>query len=232
MIKRLSFVAAAALMATASAYADMADVAEDNPGASIAVVSVSANNFGNSLQGWNSVNTTELMWSRLNAMLEHTEEVLRQEWNVIPASTFANNPEFQALAGEQRDVGLPSYNDETMPLFSKDRRQLIRAEVDEDVARGLAVATGADFLMIVYSEWTVATGSFVPTSKALTKNVISIYDASGDQVFNDREDTMGARTLGAGGFVVVDDTTIDQWGDAYQAGFDVLYNKGRRRRRR
>ena len=34
-------------------------------------------------------------------------------------------------------------------------------------------------IAVVYAEWGVMTGGFVPTSKALSKNVLSIYDASG-----------------------------------------------------
>ena len=98
-----------------------------------------------------------------------------------------------------------------MPLFSKDRKQLIKAEVDKDVAMKLAQIAGADFILIAYSEWAVATGRFVPTSKALAKNVVSIYNAEGKQVFADRSDALGDRTLGAMGSVVVDQNSIGEW---------------------
>lgn len=231
MKQRLSIVAAIALLISTAAHsANLTQLAERNPDSSIAIVSISANNFGNSLQGWNSANTTELMHSRLNHMLDLSEKLFAQDWELVPASSFANKPEFQALAGEQREVGLPELNGETMPLFSKDRKQLIAAEVDRDVAQQLAAVTGADFIVIIYSEWTVATGRFVPTSKALTKNVVSVFDASGKQVYDDRSDQQGQQTLGAVGRVAVNEDTIDQWVNAYEKGIEALYFDGRKRR--
>ena len=140
---------------------------------------------------------------------------------------FATRDEFQALAGERREVGLPSYDGKSMPLFSKDRKQLIKAEVDKDVAVKLAQVAGADFILIAYSEWAVATGKFVPTSKALAKNVVSVYDASGKPVFQDRSDAQGDKTLGAMGRVVVDQNSIGEWVAAYDKGIHALYGAPR-----
>lgn len=198
-----------------------------NPGKSIAVVSVSANNYGNSLQGWNSANSSELMGTQLNRMVVGIEELLAKDWKVIPAASFAGKDEFQVLAGERREVGLPSFDGKVMPLFSKDRKQLVKAQVDKDVAIKLAQITGADYILIAYSEWAVATGRFVPTSKALAKNVVSIFDASGKQVFADRSDTQGDRTLGAMGSVVVDPNSIGEWVSAYDKGIHTLYGAAR-----
>lgn len=194
-----------------------------NQGKKLAVVSMSANNFGGSLQGWNSANSTDLMSSRLNSMLEFTENAFSAGWEVVPASTFVTKPEFIALAGEQRDVGAPMFEGMYMPLLSKNRKQLVKAQLDKDVAVSLAEVTGADFMAVIYSEWAVKTGRFVPTSKALAKNVVSIYDAKGKQVFKGRLDKMGTKTLGAFNAVYVDDDTIDQWVDAYTSGFSAMY---------
>lgn len=198
-----------------------------NKGKTIAVVSVSANNFSNSLQGWNNANSSELMGTQLNKMVGGIETLLSKDWTVVSASTFATKDEFQALAGERREVGLPVYDGKTMPLFSKDRKQLIKASVDEDVAVKLAKIAGADYILIAYSEWAVATGKFVPTSKALAKNVVSVYDASGKQVFQDRSDAQGDKTLGALGSVVVDQNSIGEWVNAYDKGIHTLYGAAR-----
>jgi hypothetical protein len=155
--------------------------------------------------------------------LRGMETLLAKDWTVIPAQTFAAKDEFQALAGERREVGLPSFDGKVMPLFSKDRKQLIKAEVDKDVAVKLAKIAGADYILIAYSEWAVATGRFVPTSKALAKNVVSIYDASGKKVYEDRADAQGDRTLGAMGSVVVDQNSIGEWVNAYDKGIHALY---------
>jgi hypothetical protein len=198
-----------------------------NKGKSIAVVSVSANNFGNSLQGWNNANSSELMGTQLNKMVVGIEELLSKDWKVIPAASFAGKDEFQVLAGERREVGLPTFDGKVMPLFSNNRKQLVKAQVDKDVAVKLAKITGADYILIAYSEWAVATGRFVPTSKALAKNVVSVYDASGKQVFADRADTLGDRTLGAMGSVVVDQNSIGEWVTAYDKGIHTLYGAAR-----
>jgi len=198
-----------------------------NKGKSIAIVSVSANNYGGSLQGWNSANASDLMGSQLNKMVGMIETLFAKDWTVVSASTFAGKDEFQLLAGERREVGLPAFDGKTMPLFSKDRKQLIKAEVDKDVAIKLAQIAGADFILIAYSEWAVATGRFVPTSKALAKNVVSIYDAKGKKVYEDRSDAQGDKTLGAMGSVVVDQNSIGEWVNAYDKGIHTLYGAPR-----
>src|SRR6187401_1615333 len=75
-------------------------LAVQNKGKSIAVVSVSANNFGGSLQGWNSANSSELMGTQLNKMVGGIEALLAKDWTVVNAANFAGKDEFQVLAGE------------------------------------------------------------------------------------------------------------------------------------
>lgn len=221
---------AAVLFSSTVAHAapKLAKIAEKNKGKTLAVVSISANNWGNSLQGWNKANTTEVMGTQLNIMLEYTEQLFAQDWEIIDSAAFVSKPEFQALAGEQREVGLPFLDGSPMPLFSKSRKQLVKARLDEDVSKQLASVTGADYLLVIYSEWAVATGKFVKTSKSLAKNVVSIYDANGKQVYKGRNDAIGDRTLGAMGRVVVNEDTIDQWVVAYKKGVETLFNKGRK----
>ena len=212
-----------AISSAALAAGNIGTLALKNKGKSIAVVSVSANNFGGSLQGWNSANASDLMGAQLNQMVGIMETLFSKDWTVVPAATFAGKDEFQVLAGERRDVGLPVFDGKTMPLFAKDRKQMVKAAVDKDVAVKLAKIAGADFILIAYSEWAVATGRFVPTSKALAKNVVSIYDAEGKQVYFDRADTQGDKTLGAFSSVVVDQNTIAEWVLAYNKGIHALY---------
>ena len=208
----------------ASQAADyMPKLAIDNPGKKIAIVSIAANNFGGSLQGWNDENSTDLMTDRLNGMLTFTEELFAKSWDVVPTSSFASQPEFISLAGEQRDVGAPMFDGVYMPLFSKDRKQLVKALIDKDKVVKLAAITGADFMLVIYSEWAVKTGSFVPTSKPLTKNVVSIFNAAGKQVFKGRLDKMGPKTLGAFATVYVDEETIDYWANAYKDSIAAMY---------
>ena len=199
------------------------DITKDNAGKKIAVVSVSANNFGNSLQGWNKVSTSDLMATQLNEMLHFLEQRFADKWAVIEAETYVGKPEFQDLAGEQREVGLPKFGEFTMPLMSKNRNQLVKTQLDQDVAQSLAKATGADFLIVAYSEWGVQTGKWVPTTKPLAKNVLSVYSAEGKQVFFGRVDKVGTKTLGALGNVYVDEDTIGEWVSAFNEGIEAIY---------
>jgi hypothetical protein len=217
------FAMLAATVSVSQAGGNIGTLGIQNKGKTIAVVSVSANNYGGSLQGWNSANASDLMGKQLNQMVGLMEGLFSKDWTVVNASTFAGKDEFQLLAGERREVGLPVFDGKTMPLFSKDRKQLIKAEVDKDVAIKLAQIAGTDFILIAYSEWAVATGRFIPTSKALAKNVVSIYDASGKKVFEDRADAQGDKTLGAMGSVVVDQNSIGEWVTAYDKGIHTLY---------
>ena len=194
-----------------------------NAGKSIAIVSLSANNYGGSLQGWNSANSYSLMGSRLNTMLTHTEEHLEKDWKVVKAESFVAKAEYQKLAGKQRKLGLPSFGKSIMPLMANNRKEMVKARLTKDKAVALTKITGTDFIMVIYSEWAVKTGKFVPTSKALTKNVISVYNKQGKQVFSGRKDQVGAKTLGFSGSVVVDENTINQWVDAYVAGINKLF---------
>ena len=212
----------AVLSATVFAAEGVKDLAKANPGKSIAVVSLSANNFGKQLQGWNDSNTTDLMATKLNLMLRMIENNLSGDWKVVKAETFVNKDEFQALAGDMREVGVPVFGESKLPLFGTDRKQMVKARIDSDLAKKIAGITGSDFIVIIYSEWAVATGSMIPTSKALTKNVMSIYDKDGKQVYNDRCDKIGAKSLGAMRFVKVHAETIDQWVEAYFSGVEVL----------
>jgi hypothetical protein len=99
---------------------------------------------------------------------------------------------------------------------------MIDAHIDPGKVQALARVAGADLIAVVYAEWGVVTGGFVPTSKALSKNVLSIYDASGQRVYHGRLDTTGEKTLGAFSKVVVDENSIVEWVRAFHAGIMQL----------
>jgi hypothetical protein len=196
--------------------------ASQHTGSEIAVVSVSANNFADSLQGWNQTRTSDLMGKRVTRMLTSAERSLGHKWKVIPANRFVGKPAFRSQKIGTFEVGLAKLPNGTLPVFAMDRKHLIKAHLTSVQAQALAKATGADLVAVVYSEWTVATGKFVPTAKALTKNVVGIYSSTGELVFHGRKDQMGTQTLGAWGHVVVNDETIDQWVDSYEVALATL----------
>jgi hypothetical protein len=193
-------------------------------GASVAVVSVSINDFGGSLQGWNQTITSDLMYTRATSMLQMAEAELARHFRVVPAPQFIGNPHYQQLAPEPFEVAVPSVGEHYMPVFADERGQLVRAQVSPGMAQALAQVTGTDLVAVVYSEWGVATGGFVPTSKALSKNVVGLFDASGREVFRKRVDRRGRKTLGAFGRVVVDENSIDEWVEAYREGLELIFD--------
>jgi hypothetical protein len=200
-------------------------VAANQQGKKIAVVSISANNFNNSLQGWNSAHSSDLMGQQVNAMLTYAEGEFGKRFTLVKASEFVGKPEFQKLAGPPREVGLAKIGDQNLKLLANDRDQLIKAALPPEKAKAVVAATGADLVVLIYSEWGVKTGGFIPTSKALTKNVVSIYDASGAQIYNARRDMVGEKTLGAMGSVAVNQETIVQWVASYEKAMGELLAK-------
>lgn len=189
--------------------------ARERPGGTIAVVSLSINDYNGALQGWNAVRTGDIMTSRAAQMVSLAEARLGQHYTVIPASAFVSNPAYQQVPSMPYDVAVPIINGVPMLTFGPGRGDLVGARVTPQQAALLCQATGAQYIAIIYSEWGVATGGFIPTSKALTKTVVSIYDQNGVHVAQQRLDARGERTLGAMGIVAVNDGTVDEWVNAY-----------------
>jgi len=221
-VRRFLFGLIVGLFASSCASQSLSGLAMQTQGRSVAVVSLSVNDYARSLQGWNSTRTSGLMTDNAANMVRSIEQQFAGHWNVIPAESFVGRPEYQALAGPPREVAVPYFANGIMPLFGNNRPDLVAARMDPAKAQALAAVTGADLIVVVYAEWGVKTGSFVPTSKALAKNVMSIFDASGQQVYHGRRDVMGERTLGAFAHVVVDENSISEWVNATQSGIAQL----------
>ena len=215
MITRLQFLFLSLLfvlgLGCGGGTATMAEVAAATQGKKLAVVSVSVNDFNGSLQGWNSGRTDDLLTMKMNEMLGVAEARFGQRWTVVPAASFVDGDAYQSQAGPDREVAVPRPAAKPMRLFGADRNELVKTVMPASKASALATAAGADLVAVIYSEWTVATGSFSPTSKPLAKTVVSIYDATGVELYHGRDDELGDRTLGAFGRVVVDEDTVNDW---------------------
>lgn len=213
-----ALVGAVLAMAGCGGVMNVRSFTQQAPGRSIAVVSLAINDYQGQLQGWNETRTGPLMASRAAAMVAIVEQHLAQSFNVVPASAFVGNPAYQAVPQGAHQVAVPLINGAIMPVFGMERGDLVRGEMDPGQAQALAAAAGTDFIAVVYAEWGVVTGGFIPTSKALSKTVVTIYDASGVRVAHQRVDERGERTLGALGHVVVDENSIDEWVMAFDRG--------------
>ena len=191
--------------------------------AAIGVVSMSVTDYGGRLEWTSSAQVSDIIQQNMSDMVETVEGLLAEEWTVTPASTIVDNPGYYPLSiGRVFEGRTPTYS-KSMPHFVTSRRDLVRATLAPDTAQKLCETLGLDAVVVVYSEWLVATGSMIPTSKPLTKNVLAIYDSRGRRLFFGRKDVQGTKTLGAMGMVKVDENTIGEWVDAFKSGItDVL----------
>lgn len=221
-MKRLILSLIALLALPGCAHQSLAGLASVTQGRSIAVVSLSVMHYGTWLGDWESARLSPVMTGQTASMVRMTEEQFAAHWRVIPAPSFVGHPEYRALAGPPAPVALPLLPQGPMYLFGQTRADMVATRIRPEVAQALARVAGADLIAVVYSEWGAKTGSFIPTSKALAKNVLSIYDASGVEVYHGRKDVMGERTLGAFGSVTLDDNSVVEWVNAFGRGIAAL----------
>jgi hypothetical protein len=190
----------------------------------VAVVALSVNEYGGYLKSSGNPQTDQLIQQNLNGLLESTEILISREWQLIPLASFINNPAYQAATIGHLKSGLfaPVVEGTTIPSFTEDRKGIIRSVMTAQQVKDVCAAIGADVVMVVYSEWAVATGQWAPTNKALAKNCVSMYSKDGKQLFFGRKDVMGQRTLGAMGKFAMNEDTIREWGNAYVSGIEQV----------
>ena len=190
----------------------------------VAVVTLTVNNFGGAL-AWGVGDT--LIPTAMGEMLDITEAKLADYWTVKPATEFVGDEAYRALSIGEVKSGLfgPTVNEQAMPSFTEKRGDVVKGVLEKSTAQELVSLLEVDAVVLVYSEWAVATGSFVPTSKPLAKNCISMYDKSGKQLFYARKDVEGKATLGAMGKVSLNEETIHHWSEAFSRGMDTILAK-------
>jgi len=189
--------------------------------AKIALVSLTVSDFGRSLSRTNS-DAGDLITKKLDEMVGLTETTLGTAWTVVPSASFVATEPYTKLAkGEIKDN---LYTATNMKLFAADRSDQIKTRVDPQMAKDLCAALNVELIAVSYSEWTTVTGGFIPTTKAYAKTVFSIWDNQGRQLYKDRKDVEGSKTLGAMGFAAVNEDTLNVWVGAYKTGLDKMMN--------
>lgn len=192
----------------------------------VALVSLSVTNWRGSATGTAGTvdRANKLIDSTMAGLLAETEKKLSGFMQVSKASGFVANPTYRNL-NIKNDLGamVPKVNGTPMAVFTNDNGELIAAALKPDVAKKLCSNLKVDAVVVVYSEWSFAQGGFVPLRRALAKNVVSVWDRSGNLVFNKRVDETGTGVLG-GPYspIVVNEGTIKQWGGAYTLGFNQI----------
>jgi hypothetical protein len=192
----------------------------------VALVSLSVTNWGGSATG--TAGTMEragkLIDGTLAGLLAETEKKLSGFMQITKVSGFVANPAYRSLnVKNDLDAMVPKVNGTPMAVFTNDNSELIAAALKPDVAKKLCSDLKVDAVVVVYSEWSYSQGGFVPLRRALAKNVVSVWDRSGNLVFNKRVDETGSGVLGGPyGPIVVNEGTIKQWGGAYTLGFNQI----------
>ena len=189
----------------------------------VALVSLNINNY--SAFGMKGSIQPRLINSNVTKMLNFTEKALGKYWKVKRVRTFIKNKKYYNLSKGRANKRYfaPKVKGKTMPVFSKSNKEVIRGTLSKKTAQKLCKTLKVDAVMLVYTEWTLQTGRFVPITKALSKNCIAMYVKSGKQFFYGRKDVLGKKPIG-GAFVraQINQKTITQWVQSYKTGLKFI----------
>jgi hypothetical protein len=189
----------------------------------VAVISLAISDWGQSVNsgsvGRNSV--ASLMQGSTAKMLAFTEQTLAEHWEVRKAKTFVAETGYRKAAEDIRvSVYSPIFKKKAMPLFGPAFK---KGDITPEKSRELCKTLKVDAVVLVFSEWTQATGSMVPTTRAKTKNVVSFWDKNGEKIFYRRIDMVGKNPLGAFGIKAVTSETINQWTDSFELALNEMF---------
>ncbi len=192
---------------------------------SAAIVSLSVNDVGGSMHAGSVGNTpvAKLMSAAVNDMVNDAENKLGAKLKLVKAATFINNAEYRKIGVEKTlSVYVPQINGTDMPVFTQVSKEIKGGVIDAEKAKALCKALKVEGVVVIFSEWGAKTGSFVPTTKALTKNILTVWDSNGNNVFKKRVDMVGNKSLGVGLFKAVNEETIGEWRDAYNRALEEI----------
>jgi hypothetical protein len=191
----------------------------------VAIVSFSVSDVAGSVRAGSvgSTSVPDLIKNTVNGMLNDAEKKLGKKWTVTKVSGFIDNGVYRkAGVPKTLSVFVPKVNGKDMPVFTEVSKEIKGGQIEAQKARLLCKALNVDAVVLIFSEWSAKTGSFVPTTKAITKNVFTVWDKTGKQVIKKRVDTVGNKTLGAGGIKAVNKETIGEWHESYKSSMDKI----------
>ncbi len=192
----------------------------------VALVSLSVNDWGGSVKfgSVGSEDAERLIYSGLEDMVDYTEQKLAGKWQVTKVAGFIGRPEYRKIGVERTLTAyLPKIDGNNMPIFTQVSKELKSGTISADKARELCKIIDVDAVALVFSEWTYKTGGIVPTTKAVSKNIITIWDNNGREILHRRVDMMGKRTIGAYGVKALNQDTILEWTDTFKRSLDKIF---------
>ncbi len=191
----------------------------------VAIVSFTVSDVAGSVRvgAVGSQSVPELIRSAINGMLNDAEKKLGKKFQVAKVSGFIDNGAYRkAGVPKTLTVTVPRLNGKDMPVFTEVSKEIKAGDLEPGKAKQLCAALNVDAVVLIFSEWSAKTGSFVPTTKAITKNVFTVWDKSGKQVFKKRVDTTGKKTIGASHVKAVNKETINEWRDSFNTSMDKI----------
>lgn len=192
----------------------------------IALATFTVRNWGDMVSGTaGNAKATDLINSTLAGLLVSTENKLSGVKRINKMSGFIDNSGYRSLSVKSEiDLMLPRVGGTPVVNFSRSEGDVVSANLTPETAKKLCATLQVDAVVVVYSEWAWAIGHFVPTKRALAKNVVTVWDRNGNLVFSKRVDETGVGVLGGPyGPIVVNEGTIKQWGGAYLKGLDPIF---------
>ncbi len=201
---------------------------------SAAIVSFTVNNYGNKLNYSGNIHTSRPIQYNMMLMVNYLEKQLGVKWKITPVENVIKNPQYIAAGNKKKKRGrfwrgviIPTLDSYAMQVFTTKRKPLIRGILDASTAQKLCNLLNVDAIVLFYSEWHVATGKWAPINKALTKNLLAIYNSNGNRVFFDRKDVMGRKAVGINMdskklFFLNEETTIQEWVKSTNKAVDLL----------
>lgn len=191
----------------------------------VALATFTVRNWGDMVSGTaGNARATELINGTLAGLLTTTENKLSGVKRVSRMSGFIGNASYRSMnVKSEIELMLPKVNGTPVVNFSRSESDVVAANLSPEAAKKLCAILQVDAVVVVYSEWAWAQGHFVPTKRALAKDVVTVWDRSGNLVFSKRVDETGPGVLG-GPYspIVVNEGTIKQWGEAYLKALDQI----------
>lgn len=190
----------------------------------VAVVSLAVSDWGGSVKGGGiGGDMNKTLQNATNKMLKDTESRLSKDFKVVKASSFLGKKAYKKQTEKLLLTAyVPEVKGKRLGVFTKDSRSLKRGELSPEKAKALCKTLGVDAVCLVFSEWTVKTGGFVPLTKAVSKNIVSLWDANGQKVFTRRVDKMGSKVIGGMGIKAVTKDTVNEWTGTYNVALDTI----------
>lgn len=176
--------------------------------------------FGNSFK-----TQREAIQRATDQLLPKTEARLAEQWQVKKASSFVASNSYRSLTvAKTLDAYVPEVAGTPLGVFKQNSMALKKARLEADTAKALCKSLGVDAVFVIFSEWTTTTGSQVPITRPFSKNVISVWDKNGQEIFVRRVDQMGKVVIGGAGAKVsiAIPKVIEDFKDSYLKALDTI----------